>query len=297
MVRSISKKNGIVDVVIYLVLGIITVSSMLPVINTLAVSFSDSAKAASGIVTVYPIGFNVNAYKEILQEKEFFNAFLVSVKRIILAAVFMFSITVLAAYPLSKNKKDFRLRNIYMWIFIFTMMFTPPLIPTFMTVRSLNLTGKIWALVLPGVVSQFLVILVMNFFRSLPKELDEVASIDGAGPWRKLFQIYLPLSLPILATTSLFIIVWHWNAFFDGLIYMNKTSQYPLQTYIQQLVVTIDPNRMFRADSDAAKLSALVAQKTLDAAKMVVTMLPILLIYPFLQRYFITGIMLGSVKE
>ena len=157
--------------------------------------------------------------------------------------------------------------------------------------------GSIWALVLPGLVSQFLIILVINFFRSIPKELDDSGSIDGAGPWQKLFLIYVPLAIPILATITLFIIVWQWNAFLDGLIYMKKTSQYPLQTYIQQMVITIDPLKLVAEGGDFSKIGAIVSNRTLNASKLVVTMVPILLIYPYLQKYFVKGIMLGSIKE
>lgn len=292
-----NKKVNATDIAIYFVLLMIVFTSLFPVLNTIAISLSNSSKASAGVVTVYPIGFNLDSYKKILQEKMFFNALGISVKRVVLATIMSFIITVLAAYPLSKEKKEFRPRNIYMWFFVFTMMFSPGLIPSFLNIKQLGLMGSIWALVLPGLVGQFIIILVINFFRSIPKELDECSSIDGAGPWRKLFQIYVPLSIPVLATITLFIIVWQWNSFFDGLIYMNKTTQYPLQTYIQQMVITIDPLKLVAEGGDFSKLGAVVSNRTLNASKLVVTMIPILVIYPSLQKYFVKGIMLGSVKE
>ena len=297
MLTKYNKKVNIPNIIIYIILLLIVFTSLFPVINTIAISFSNSSKASAGVVTIYPIGFNLDSYKKILQETMFFNAFWISVKRVVLVTAMSFIITVLAAYPLSKEKKEFRSRDIYMWILVFTMMFGPGLIPSFLNIKDLHLLGSLWALVLPNLVGQFLIILVVNFFRSLPKELDDSSSIDGAGPWQKLFKIYLPLAVPILATITLFIIVGQWNAFFDGLIYMNKTSQYPLQTYIQQMVITIDPLKFLAQGGDISKIGATVSNRTLNAAKLVVTMVPVLVIYPYLQKYFVKGIMLGSVKE
>ncbi|HEY5586151.1 MAG TPA: carbohydrate ABC transporter permease [Ruminiclostridium sp.] len=297
MLTKYNKKVNIPNIIIYIILLLIVFTSLFPVINTIAISFSNSSKASAGVVTIYPIGFNLDSYKKILQETMFFNAFWISVKRVVLVTAMSFIITVLAAYPLSKEKKEFRSRDIYMWILVFTMMFGPGLIPSFLNIKDLHLLGSLWALVLPNLVGQFLIILVVNFFRSLPKELDDSSSIDGAGPWQKLFKIYLPLAIPILATITLFIIVGQWNAFFDGLIYMNKTSQYPLQTYIQQMVITIDPLKFLAQGGDISKIGATVSNRTLNAAKLVVTMVPVLVIYPYLQKYFVKGIMLGSVKE
>jgi putative aldouronate transport system permease protein len=282
------------DVLIYATLVAVAALSVLPVLNTIAVSFSKNSLASAGIVTVYPLGFTLESYKRILDDSAFFNAFRVSVERVVLATTLTFFVTILAAYPLSKSAEEFRARRYYVLLLVFTMMFYPALIPWYLTVRKLHLTGTIWALVLPGAVSQFLIIMVINYFRSIPKALDESASMDGAGPWYKLFAIFVPLSTPVLATVVLFIIVWNWNAFFDGLILMNRTEQYPLQTYIQQLVAVVNPNLQ---DPKQLLKMLQVSQRTLNAAKIVVTMIPILVLYPLLQRYFIKGIMLGSLKE
>ncbi len=286
--------GGLADVLIYAVLVVVALVSLLPVLNTVAISFSKNSLASAGIVTLYPLGFTLESYKRILDESAFFNAFRISVERVLLAATLTFFLTIFAAYPLSKSSDEFRARKVYVWLLVFTMMFYPALIPWYLNIRNLHLTGTIWALVLPGAVSQFLVIMVINYFRTIPRALDESASMDGAGPWYKLFRIFVPLSTPVLATVVLFIVVWNWNSFFDGLILMNRTEQYPLQTYIQQLVAVVNPN--LQDPSQIQKL-LLVSQRTLNASKIVVTMIPILLLYPFLQRYFIRGIMLGSVKE
>ena len=174
------------------------------------------------------------------------------------------------------------------------MLIPPNIVPLFFWGRDLGLLGSIWALVLPAAVGQFFIILTLNFFRSLPQELDESASIDGAGPWRRLLTICLPLSKPIIATIALFIVVGNWNAYFDGLIFSIRMEDYPLQTYIQQLVVTINPGIR---DLEQIKQMVGVSNRSLNAAKMVVTMIPIVIVYPFLQKYFISGMMIGAVKE
>jgi ABC-type glycerol-3-phosphate transport system permease component len=181
-----------------------------------------------------------------------------------------------------------------MWILIFSMLFSGGLIPWYLTVKSLGLIDNIWALVLGNSVPVFDVILVMNFFRNLPKEIEEAALMDGAGPWRLLWEIQLPLAVPVLATVTLFSVVYHWNEFFNGLVLMTRQANYPLQTYIQQLVVVINTGTM---SQDQLRSLNELSNQTLNAAKIFIAIIPILVIYPFLQRYFISGITLGSVKE
>jgi putative aldouronate transport system permease protein len=188
------------------------------------------------------------------------------------------------------------LRNILMWTLVFTMLFNGGLIPLYQTVKAYGLIDNIWVLVLSGGVPMFNVILVINFFRNLPKELEEAAFVDGAGPWYTLFKLFLPLSLPVLATITLFSIVGHWNEFFSGLVFMTKPDNYPLQTYIQQMVIQIDTTKLSN-DPETLKRLGEISNQTLNAAKIFIAMLPILFVYPFLQRFFIQGITLGSVKE
>jgi len=265
-----------------------------PIWYTVAVSFSSSNAAAGGLVTWLPVGFNLNSYDKILNDDAFFQAFGVSTIRVLLGASLSFFLTVLMAYPLSKENAAFPGRNAYVWYLIFSMLFSGGLIPWYMTIKSYGLLDTIWALVLHSAVSVFNVILVLNYFRGLPKELEEAGLVDGAGPWYLLFRIYIPLSLPVLATVTLFSVVGHWNAFFDGLVLMNDPANYPLQTYIQLLVVQVNTQNL--TTEQLIELSK-ISDRTLSAAKIVVTMLPVLILYPFLQRYFISGIVLGSVKE
>lgn len=268
--------------------------SLLPIWYTLCVSLSEKSAVAAGLVKIWPVGFNFKSYGQIINDKKFFHSFWVSLQRVGLGGSLNFIIVVLMAYPLSKSSKDFRGRNVFMWILIFTMLFNGGLIPWYQTIRSLHLINSIWALVLGGSVPVFNVILVVNFFRSLPKELEEAALVEGTGPWRMLFQIYLPLAVPVLSTITLFSVVYHWNEFFNGLILTTRQERFPLQTYIQQMVVVINTTNM---TEDQYKRMSELSNQTLNAAKIFIAMIPILLVYPFAQRYFISGIMLGSVKE
>ncbi|RED75127.1 carbohydrate ABC transporter permease [Cohnella phaseoli] len=287
------KLEGLDYVLLTLVIAA-AIICFLPIWYTVAVSLSDKSAVAAGQVNFVPVGFTWISYMTLLSESAFFQAFGISIQRVLLGGLINFVLTILVAYPLSQRDEDFPGRRIYVWILIFSMLFNGGLIPTFLTVKALGLMNSIWALVLPMAVPVFNVILLTNFFRSIPRELREAGVVDGANQWYLMLRIYVPLALPALATITLFSIVGHWNAFFDGFIYMNRPEHYPLQTYIQQLVVQINMQNL-----DAATIIELskVSNKTLNAAKIMISMIPILLIYPFLQRYFIHGIMIGSVKE
>lgn len=280
------------DILLLLLMLLITLLCLLPLIYIVSLSLSGKSAASAGQVTLFPVDFTFYSYQYMLSDHRFFDAFFVSVKRVLIGGAINFVLTIMMAFPLAKERSEFRSRNAYMWIIIFTMMFNGGLIPWYMVVKGLHLTDTIWALTLPTAVPIFNVILLMNFFRNMPKEISEAATVDGAGPWRMMLTIALPLAMPAVATVTLFSVVNHWNAFFDGMILMNKQSNIPLQTYIQQLVVQPVVSSTTRAE-DLINFS----QRTFNAAKIVVTMVPILVIYPFLQKYFVTGITLGSVKE
>ncbi|NIK79896.1 ABC-type glycerol-3-phosphate transport system permease component [Paenibacillus castaneae] len=296
MVYGKGPLNRILDGVILIILCGIATLSLFPLLHILAISFSDKSAVAAGSVILWPKGVNLAAYRAVVQDGAFFTAFWVSVKRVLLGGGIQFALTILMAYPLSREVNIFRLRNVYMWFIVFTMLFSGGLIPWYITIRDLGLLDSIWALVLPGAVPVFNVIILMNFFRGIPKELDDAATIDGAGPWRTLLQIYVPLSLPALATVTLFSIVTHWNSFFDGLILMNNPSNQPLQTYLNQIVVQFNNSSANMTVDEIERISKL-SNQTVNSAKILVSMIPILIIYPLLQKYFVNGLTLGSVKE
>ncbi|QJC50403.1 carbohydrate ABC transporter permease [Paenibacillus albicereus] len=295
MVRSKTIGSRAFDGANYIVLALLLFSCLYPLWYTFCVSISDKAAANAGLVTIYPIGFSLASYKEIMSDALFFNSFWISIQRTVLGTGLSLFVTVLMAYPLARPSREFRLRNTFMWILVFCMLFSGGLIPWYLTVQSYGLIDSIWALVLAGGLPVFDVILIMNFFRNLPKELNEAAVVDGAGPWAILFRVYLPCSVPVLAAVALFIGVYHWNEFFNGLVLMNTSANYPLQTYIQQLVVNIPTGTNLTPDQ-YKKLSEL-SNRTLNSAKVFIAMMPMLIVYPFLQKYFVSGIMLGAVKE
>ncbi|UOQ46652.1 carbohydrate ABC transporter permease [Gracilibacillus caseinilyticus] len=296
MFKSKTFSSKMVDIVLIIILVVIAITCILPLWYTLALSLSSKSAAAAGAVGLWPVDFNFNSYQQLLQDSQFFKSFWISVQRVVLGAGLNFIIVPLMAYPLSKTVKDFKGRNVLMWTLIFTMLFNGGLIPLYLTIKAYGLMNSIWALVLVGGAQTivFNIILTINFFRNLPSSLEEAALVDGAGPWYILTKVFIPLSVPVLATISLFSIVYHWNEFLYGLIFMTREEFYPLQTYIQQLVVSVDPSTM---TEDQYKRLSELSNRTLDAAKIFIAMIPVLLVYPFLQRYFIHGITLGSVKE
>ena len=297
MIRSRSWATRIADAVIVGSLLFLSFLTLAPLVHTIAQSFSNGAAAAANEVTFWPIRFTLSSYAALFNGGGFFRAFGISVERVILNGVLGFFLTILMAYPLSKSPRDFPARRIYIWVVVFTMLFNGGLIPWYITIAHLGLINTIWALVLPGALPVFNVILLVNYFQSLPKELDEAARLDGANPWYVCWKIYVPLSLPALATVTLFSIVGQWNSFFDGFILINNPHNYPLMTFIQQLVVeTQAANLSILTPSQIAELSR-TSGPSLNAAKYMIGMIPMLVIYPFLQRYFIRGIRLGSTNE
>lgn len=287
-----TKSYRVFEIFNYTLLLVIAVVCIFPIIHILALSFSTSTAAAAGRVSLWPADFTISNYTYVLTKGEFVGAFMNSVYRVLLGTTVNMTMIVMLAYPLSKENKDFRMRTVYAWIFLFTTLFGGGLIPTYLTVKQTGLIDTMWALVLPGAVPVFNVILLLNFFRGIPKELEEASFMDGAGHFTILFKIFLPISVPALATVCLFTIVGHWNAWFDGLIYMNKVSNYPLSSFMQTLVIS----KVANITAEEALLMAKVSERTGKCAQIFLGMLPILVIYPFLQKYFTTGIVLGSVK-
>lgn len=293
MVQNKTIGGRIADIIIWIVLILLTISCLLPLLNMIAISFSDNAAASANLVGIVPKNFTLSSYIKILNETQFWRSFMISVLRVVLGLAINVILLVLTAYPLSKSPNIFRAQKVYMKLVIFAMLFSGGLIPTFMVINYLHLTNTIWALILPGAVQVGNVILLMNAFRGVPKSLEEAALIDGASQWQVLFRIFLPIVKPTLAAVILFIIVGHWNDYFSALVYITDTQNYPLQTYIQQL--NVDVTQI--TDPEKLKQLAQISTRTLNSAKIVVSTLPLLIIYPFMQKYFVSGIVVGSVKE
>ncbi len=277
-------------------LTVASLACLAPLIHVLAISFSNSMAAGTGRVLFWPIDFTLEAYSYALSKKEFIQSFLVSVNRAVLATTVQMALTILFAFPLSKEKAEFPHRNLYAIFIFITMVFSGGLIPWYLTIKATNLIDTIWAFVLPGALPVFHVIILLNFFRQLPKELGESAYIDGASDWKTLWRIYVPLSRPALATLVLFCVVFHWNSWFDGLILMNLPKNYPLQTFLQTLIVKSENALYYNLTTEELKKLAAVSDRTNKAAQIFIGALPILCVYPFLQKHFVKGLVLGSVK-
>ncbi len=294
VVRDKSFASVAFDAFNYVFLGVLAATCLMPLAHMLAVSLSARAPAAAGRVTFWPIGFHLDAYSYIINSHLFLNAFRVSVMRVAAGVTIQMTLILLTAYPLTREPEELPGRNIIMWYFFFTMLFAGGLIPTFLLVRSLGLLDNFFALILPVALPVYSMVIMMNFFRTLPKSLYESAMIDGATHWSIMGRIFVPLSMPAVATLSLFSMVFHWNEWFMGSIYLNDYYKWPLQTYLRQLLQNIDFSRITLAD---VELLRRVSDRTFVSAQLFVATIPILAVYPFLQRYFVKGIVLGSVKE
>lgn len=271
-------------------LCVLALLCVLPLINLFALSLSSKAAANGGLVTFWPIEFTPTAYIKTFQNNNFIRSITISLARAVVGTIFSMFVITTSGYALSK---DFRGRTIVMWLFVFTMLFGGGLIPSYIVNTSIGLKNSFWVYIFPGAFSCYNMILIMNFFRSIPKALEEAALIDGAGFFTVFRKIYLPLSLPGLATVALFIIVGNWNDWFTGILYMSDTKNYPLASFLQVIVVQ---NNVQDLALDPASAEAM-SERTLKAAQVFIGALPILLVYPFLQKYFVKGIVMGAVKE
>lgn len=293
MIQSNSYKSKVLKILLYALMAVLAISCLYPIWYAFCLSISSKVAANSGMVNLYPVGFTIRSYQEIMGDWKFIHSFWVSIQRTVLGTAVSLTVMILMGYPLSKTKRQFKPRNALMWLVMFCMVFNGGAIPWYITMVNYKLINNIWGLVLCGGLPVFNLILIMNFFRNLPQELEEAAVVDGAGPWRILFSIVVPCSVPVLVTIILFTSVGYWNEFFQGLVLSSSDRNYPLQSYIQQMVVNVQATSM---TTDQAKLMNELSNKSLDAAKVFISMIPMLIVYPFLQKYFVTGIMLGAVK-
>jgi len=288
-----SKSYTVFSIFNYTFIGVLSLLCILPMVHIFAVSLSSKAAATANIVNFWPVGLTFAAYEETLGNDNFLRALMIGVQRTLLGTLVSMFVILMAAYSLSKSNLRFKGRNLYAWFFIFMMLFSGGLIPTYLVVSSTGIYDTIWALIIPSAVNVWNMILMLNFFRNLPSELEEAALIDGAGHFRTLFMIYLQVSMPAIATMTLFTMVFHWNSWFDGIIYLTRMEDYPLASFLHTIVVN---ENFSEVGVDVARLEQL-SNRTVKSSQIFIGALPILLIYPFLQKYFVKGIVLGSVKE
>lgn len=268
---------------------------MVPILNLLAYSFSSSTAIVGNKVGIFPVDFTLEAYDYVLHNAAFWTSAKVTMIRVLIGVPLNILMCILVAYPLSKPEPQFPARKYYVAVMLTTMLFSGGMMPTYFVVSKTGLIDTIWSLILPSAVSTYNCMLMMNFFRGIPSALEESAKLDGANQWIIMSRIYLPLSKPSIATIALFALVGHWNAWFDGLIYSNHTYNYPLQSYLQTLV-TLSTEDLANGDLDLMLRFSNTNNTNMKSAQIFISIVPLMFIYPFLQKYFTKGLTVGSVK-
>jgi len=274
----------------YLLFIAIGLTTLLPFVNLIAKSLSSESAVISGKVGLFPIGIQFDTYKYMLRDSMFLNSLKVSIFLTLIGTACSLLVTTLTAYPLSKSR--LRGRKGLLLIFVFTMLFSGGLIPTYLLMQNLHLVNTLPVLFLPGMVNVYNMLIIKNYFEGLPDELEESAKLDGAGNFRILISVMLPLSLPVMATIGLFFAVAFWNDYFASMIYITNPSIKPMQLYLKELLVSSSGD-FLKNNIDAAINKT---PQSIQASSILLATIPILLVYPFLQKYFVKGVLVGSVK-
>ncbi|WP_240489140.1 carbohydrate ABC transporter permease [Cohnella thermotolerans] len=274
-------------------LGCFACAALFPFINILAVSFSSSRAINAGEVSLWPIEFNLDAYRNLIADGQLLVAMRNSLVITLVGTAFNMLFTVLAAYPLSKRRLQGR--NVMLMGILFTMLFGGGLIPNFLLISSLGLVNSYWGLWLPALISAYNMFVMKSFFEGLPEELEESAAIDGAKDWMILWRIILPISMPVIAALTLFYAVGWWNNYFNVLIYIKSTDKLSLTVKLYQMLQNVS-SELLRTTNGEGALQTTITPEGIRAASIVIAVLPILCVYPFLQKHFVKGVLMGSVK-
>ena len=284
------KKLDVMDIVIGIIMVLVMVVMLYPFLLIVASSLSDPVLVMQNKVGIIPKGFTLQNYEMIFQKNDIWPSYWNTIRYTVVGTFIGLVLTVLTAYPLSRS--HFVGRRKFSMIIAFTMIFTGGMVPNFMVVRSLNWLDTIWAVTVPGCMSAYYLIVARTFFESIPASIEESAKIDGANDFQILGKIILPLSGPIVATLTLFYAVAHWNSFFGPLIYLNSKSKYPLQIMLRSMLIEGNVAD-YAGQVDTGNL---MVATSIKYTCIVVTSLPIICVYPFLQKYFVKGVMVGAVK-
>jgi putative aldouronate transport system permease protein len=287
--RQASRSFDVINVIAIIFFVLLCLA---PFLHILAISLSSSRAIMSGEVSLVPVELNWSSYKQVFSDVSMIRSLGFTIMMTLLFTVLCMLMTIAAAYPLAKTK--LKGRKIVMFIIVITMFFSGGIIPEYMLVRNLNLLDSIWALVLPGLISPFYLIILITFMQNIPDSLEESAEIDGSSYFRTLVSIIVPLSLPVIATLSLFYGVGRWNGFTDTLMYITSPEMYPLQLKLYQLVQNNMVSELMQMEGASGQ--SMLQPESLKAASVIFATVPILLVYPWLQRYFVSGVMLGAVK-
>ncbi|WP_179032138.1 carbohydrate ABC transporter permease [Paenibacillus kribbensis] len=283
--------NRTFDIVTTVLVAVAVLLCLAPFIHILSISFSSNRAITSGEVTLFPVEFNLKAYGKVFADMSMIRSLGFTVLLTVITTVLSMLMTVIAAYPLTK--KNLKGRKTMMFIIVVTMFFSGGIIPEYILVRDLHLLNTMWSLILPGLISPFYLIILISFFNGIPESLGEAAEIDGTSQFGTLIRIVLPLSLPVLATLSLFYGVGRWNGFQDTLMYIQNPDLFPLQLKLYQMIQNNMVSELTRLEGASG---ARITPEGLKAASVIFATVPILLVYPWLQRYFVSGVMVGAVK-
>lgn len=289
MLQDKSIGNKIFDIVNYTLLLLVALICVLPFVYVLAVSFTSPAEVARGGLILWPKEWSLASYRYIFSTDTLFRSMMVSIYITVVGTFINLLFTSLMAYPLAKS--TLRGRQWILLAVLFTMLFGGGMIPTYFVVKAMNLTNSLWALMIPNAISAFNLIVLKNFFQQIPDGLEDSARIDGCTDVGVLFRIVLPLSMPAMATFGLFYAVGHWNQFFSAILYINDSRMYPIQVLLRQIVI-LSQGSIGDTSIDNTEIQPL----TIRMAVIVFATVPILVVYPFLQKHFAKGVMLGSVK-
>lgn len=286
----ISKKKSWFDYFNYTLITLITLTMLYPFLYVFSVSFSDNASVMSGSITFYPKNINFNAYRDLIAQSQFWTGYKNTIIYTVLSTLAGLFMTVICAYPLSK--KNLPGRATIMKVFAVTMFFSGGLIPQYLLIKSLGWIDSILSIVVPGALQVYYVIIARTFFEGIPSDLDDAGSIDGLNDIGIMLRIYLPLSKPVLATVGLYFAVNAWNAWFNALIYLNDPAKLPVMLFLRNIVngAEIAANNPEMAEIET------VASPVMRSATIVAVIVPIICVYPFIQKYFVKGLMVGSVK-
>ncbi len=285
-----SKLDRLAQMIIYTILIVISLLSLFPFFYVAIVSITPETETISKGVVLVPDQHTWAAYRTVLSDSfGIIDAYKVTILRTIAGTSLNMIATTLAAYALSR--KALPGRSGILFLIVFTILFSGGTIPTYLVVKSLGMIDSFWALIIPGLVSAFNLIIVKGFFDQLPGELLESATVDGAGEWTTLWRIVLPLSLPSVATIGLFYAVGHWNSYFDGVLYINDRGLWPLQVVLRTILLQSQIEQVAEQSNDAS-----VSSLSIQMAAVIVSTVPILLVYPFVQKHFAKGVLIGAVK-
>lgn len=295
--EMVTKRKTVGDLVFlavnYFLLAVCCLVVLYPIYYMFIVSISDGYAVLRGEVGLFPVGINFSAYQAVFASPDIPRSYLNTVIYTVLGTFINVTMTALCAYPLSRKK--FYGRNVFAFMIIFTMFFDAGMIANFMVVNSLHLMNTIWAIVLPGAINAWYMVIMRTFFQQLPEELYESAYLDGAGDFTVFTRIVLPLSVPTLMTMVLFYAVGHWNSWFNALIYLDDKTKYPVQLIMRNIVLAGETSALSSAATSVAGDIGLISTG-IKYAVVFVTMLPILVVYPFIQKYFVKGILVGALK-